>query len=590
MTSDDQAPDTLLERLAQLSLFEDCPVEELKNIVRQSGWISLPAGQLLIEQGAHSKTLYILLSGRLSVVLNYGEASERRLSELGPGETVGEMGVITGAPRSASVVALRDSELLRIPDDLILPFLEQNPQILLRLFGRVAQRVSHMTSDRDNSRRPRSIALIPLDTDSDWPAEAQRLAEAGGKQGYAFRLFQPGDSLSGADGLEAAERAHDLVLLLADQTGEAEGSAWRTLCLRQADRIVFLVSAKSGGRQASPLPPHLHRDRRRSDLVVREQPGTKRPTPAKTWHAALSQADWVHRLRPDEEEDYARLARHLLDRARCLVLSGGGARGFAHLGVIRALREAGEPIDLLAGTSMGAMVAAACALEWDEPTITYNFSQAFVKGRPTSDFTLPLVALLSGRRVSKLLKTFFTDRQAEDLWRPFYSVATDLTNGVPALQSRGPLWRNLRASAAIPGLLPPVQDGGRFLGDGGVLANLPVEFLLSPKRGPIMAVDIARDPVLQASEEEVLDLEQPFWRLWPLIRAKKAPSMVSILLRAGTIGSERNGEGRDQIDLLISPPLQEIGLLDWKAFERAREIGYQEAKRVLMERDSPPAP
>ncbi len=573
MTDGDAQHQVLLDRLKGMQLFRDCTKESLAEIAAKGEWVSLPGGQLLIEQGAESKTLYVVLSGRLSVIMNYRGEDERRLSELGPGETVGEMGVITGAPRSASVIGLRDSELLQIPIDLLEPFMKANPTFLLALFGRLAKRMAHMADRNDNTRRPLSVALIPLDGDSDWAALAESLAEGAGRLGASFCVMSDPGVLVSTDRLLEAEQTNDLVLLLA-KPGE---DAWRQFCLRQADRIAFLASASAAGRGQS-YPRTLLEDRRRCDLVILEPEGAKRPSPAARWESVLKRADWVHRLRPGEREDFERLARLLMDRANCLVLSGGGARGFAHLGVIRALRERGVPIDMVAGASMGAIVAAGCALEWDDEAMTHHFAEAFLKRRPTSDYTLPLLALLRGRRVSGLLKEFFGDLRTEDLWRPFYSVATDLTNGEPVQQVRGPLWRNLRASIAIPGLLPPVQQGCSFLGDGGVLANLPVDFLLSPKLGRVIAVDIAHDPAFSASDEVTLDLEQPFWKRWQFIREGRAPGIVSILLRAGTIGSHQYGQAwRGDIDLLLSPPLQEVGLLDWKAFEQARRIGYDYA-------------
>ncbi len=583
MDNQEQDRSALSKRLAGLPLFSGCGPAALGGMVRRGSWITLPAGHLLIEQGAPSDTLYVILSGRLAVVHDLDGPNERRLSELGPGETVGEMGVVTRARRSASVIALRDSELLRIERDDFMPFLEKNPQAMLTLFERLSQRVARMSDAQERARRVRTLALLPMDDGADWRGLAQELRERAAAMGVRCALFTEDDEGLTSEALFAAEESHDLVLFLAP----AAMTPWRNLCLRQADRLLFLAEAGQAGEQALALPPHLKHDKRRADLLILEQAGARRATPAAKWHASLQLVDWVHRLRQGSRPDQERLIRLLLDKAVCLVLSGGGARGFAHIGVIRALREAAVPLDLLAGTSMGAMVAAGAACEWDDQEMERTFAEVFLKRRPTGDLTVPVVALLRGRRVTRLLQEFFGDLKAEDLWRPFYSVCTDLTNGEALMQRRGPLWRNLRASVAIPGLLPPVAEEGRFLADGGVLNNLPVDYALSPRLGSIISVDIAHDPTFGEAHPK-LDLEQPFWRQWRMVRDKQAPGIVSLLLRAGTISSAKaTSQHRESVDLWLSPPQQEIGLLDWRAFEQSVELGYRHAMERLRDWNPP---
>jgi NTE family protein len=579
MDKQEQDRSALAERLAGLSLFAGCERDALMGMAQRGSWITLPAGRILIEQGAPSDTLYVVLSGRLAVVHGLESANERRLSELGPGETVGEMGVVTRARRSASVVALRDSELLLIERDDFMPFLEKNPQAMVTLFQRLSQRVARMSEAQERARRVRTLALLPLDSGADWRGLAGQLREQAAEMGVRCVLFTEDDEGLTSEALFAAEESNDLVLFLAP----AALTPWRNLCLRQADRLLFLAEGRQGGEQAIALPPHLKHDKRRADLLILEEAEATRPAAASGWHAALQQVDWVHRLRRGRKDDQERLIRLLLDKAVCLVLSGGGARGFAHIGVIRALREAGVPLDLLAGASMGAMVAAGAACEWDDQEMERTFAEVFLKRRPTGDLTVPIVALLRGRRVTRLLQEFFGGIRAEDLWRPFYSVATDLTNGEALMQRRGLLWRNLRASVAIPGLLPPVAEEGRFLADGGVLNNLPVDYALSPRLGSIISVDIAHDPTFGVAHPK-LDLEQPFWRQWRLVRDKQAPGIVSLLLRAGTISSAKaTSLHREAVDLWLSPPQQEIGLLDWRAFERSVELGYRHALEKLQD-------
>ncbi len=167
--------------------------------------------------------------------------------------------------------------------------------------------------------------------------------------------------------------------------------------------------------------------------------------------------------------DYDRVVRLLTGRAVGLVLSGGGARGFAHLGVVRALREHGVPIDLVGGTSMGAILAAGVASEWSHEELVRRFKRCFVDTNPLSDYTLPLVSLVSGRKVSTLLRSELGDIDIEDLPLPYFCVSSNLTTGRMSVHQQGTLWRWLRASVAIPGVLPPVFQGGEVFVDGGAM-------------------------------------------------------------------------------------------------------------------------
>ena len=187
--------------------------------------------------------------------------------------------------------------------------------------------------------------------------------------------------------------------------------------------------------------------------------------------------------------DFERVVRLLTGRAVGLVLSGGGARGFAHLGVVRALREHGVPIDLVGGTSMGGILAAGVAKDWDDAELVERFRRCFVDTNPLSDFTLPVVSLVSGRKVGMLLRRELGDLDIEDLPLPFFCVSSNLTTGRIAVHQRGPLWRWLRASVAIPGVLPPVFQGGEVFVDGGSMNNLPVDVMRASGRGAVIGVD-----------------------------------------------------------------------------------------------------
>jgi NTE family protein len=265
------------------------------------------------------------------------------------------------------------------------------------------------------------------------------------------------------------------------------------------------------------------------------------------------------------------------------VLSGGGARGFAHIGVVKALREAGVPIDLVGGTSMGAILGAGVALRWSIDELTQRIRRSFVDSRPLRDYTLPFVSLVSGRKVSTSLYEAFRDLDIEDLPLDFFCVSSNLTTGQTLVHRRGTLWRWLRASVSVPGVLPPVLHNGEVLVDGGAMNNLPVDVMRELGRGPVIGCDVGADRAFAASTDEI-DVPLP-WQLLRWIKARRQrPTIFQILWRAGMVNSAASTIAhRAQSDLILQPPLADVDMLNWDAFDRAIQAGYEYALKRLEE-------
>jgi NTE family protein len=235
---------------------------------------------------------------------------------------------------------------------------------------------------------------------------------------------------------------------------------------------------------------------------------------------------------------------------------------------------------------MGAIVAAGIAMEWDIPELTVRVRDAFVTNKPLSDITFPLIALYKGAKVSTLLQKHFGDIRIEELAKPFFCVSSDLTTGRDHIHRTGMLWRALRATVALPGILPPVTaEGGHLLVDGGVMNNLPIDVMAQEARGPIIAVDVSGEIDLHADDDKYGERS-----LFSLIkeRMKGSPSIISILMRAGTVGSNLQRKNvRALADFLYEPPLEGIGMRDWKAFERSIEQGYAYTMLEIQKRGVP---
>jgi predicted acylesterase/phospholipase RssA len=267
------------------------------------------------------------------------------------------------------------------------------------------------------------------------------------------------------------------------------------------------------------------------------------------------------------------------------VLSGGGARGFAHLGVVQALRESGVPIDQVAGCSMGSAIAASIALDLHGEALLALVEQQFHK---LLDYTLPVVSLIKGQRIMDNVEATVGGWDIEDLWLPFYCVSTNLTKSRLEVHRSGSTALAVRASVAIPGVLPPVPYDGDLLVDGGVLNNMPFEVMRDDSTiGTIIAVDVAPDRGPRALGDFGMSVSG-FKALGASLGRSQSiyPSLTSVLLRSMLTGAVRNQKASMEdgsIDLVVAMHLPGIGLLD---FERSREVaeaGYKASLQTVSE-------
>ena len=239
----------------------------------------------------------------------------------------------------------------------------------------------------------------------------------------------------------------------------------------------------------------------RQSLILLHPATTHQPQGTARWLAPRS-LHAHHHVRLGVGADVARLARHLTERAVGVVFSGGGAKGLAHIGALAAMQEAGVTVDRVAGTSQGALIAGLVALLLDEEAMVERCIQVTDR----IGYTLPLVSLASGRNWTRAMKRLYGEVYIEDLWLPYLSLSASLSRNEPVVHDAGPLWRAVRASTSIPGLLPPIQVDEDLLVDGGVISNVPIDVMRERiGGGTIWALDVnthestRRYPRLQGS-------------------------------------------------------------------------------------------
>ena len=581
VVADDESFD-MRKLLRALPLFRHLDDSSADELAQELEWFALPGGATLFDYGDVSDSLYVLKSGSLGAFKPDDDGVMQLDGIVAAGETVGELGLMVDQPRSALVRALRDSELLRLSRHGFQNLVERHPEAMLITARLAVKRLLDRQSGAILSA-PRTFAVLTHDTGVDGRDLVRRLSVALAPYGECAVI----DAALGRDHTSAWFSALEARVRHVLYLGNAQDSVeWRELCVRQADCLLLVANAAETAsvwpeRSSIDAERALHRPRHLLLLHAGEiQTGA-----AQRW---LEQAPGAQHHHVRGDRDIERVARLLIGRSIGLVLSGGGARGFAHIGVVRALREAGMQIDSVGGTSIGAIIAAGVAADWSDEEMFDTYRRAFVAGRPLSDYTLPFVALVSGRRVTRLLREAFGPRDITDLALPYYCVTANLTSGKPQIHQAGPLWFWLRATSAIPGVLPPVFHRGDVFVDGAVMNNLPVDVMRAQNVGEVVAVDISADDILHAEIDEYAlpAWWQVAWQWW--LHRHRRPGIVSILLRSGMVNAEAaSEERRAHISLLLTPPLSDIELLDWHAYERAIDAGYRYARQILGRANAP---
>jgi CRP-like cAMP-binding protein/predicted acylesterase/phospholipase RssA len=467
----------------------------LREIEREVEWITLRGGETLFRAGDSGGGAYLLLSGRLRVALP-DPAGERVLGELAPGETVGELGLISGEPRSASVTAIRDSEVAKLTDAAFRGILVRHPSALRQVGRYVVERL-RAQPDRSLAAGIRSLALLPGEGIPEPDALAHELAAAFRALGSVrllsstsvdAELARSGIAQAAADDpadtrlsqwLGELEATHDFVLYQAD----SEPSPWRARCLRQADHVLAVADAsrlparaalRDGGDAAE-----------RSLLLLRSGEAAAPGTTARWLDALELPRAWQAGAR--RSEDLSRLARILAGRAAGLVLTGGGTRGFALLGVLRALEELGVPIDLVGGTSMGAVIGAGVARGLRASEVLDTCRRFYA---PIFDPMRPSAALLGGPRLREALEADFGELDIEDLPLPYFCVSTHPAPEPDVVRDRGRLRHAVHASLSLPGVLAPPGEERELLLDEGILNHVPAaEMARRARGGRVIAAD-----------------------------------------------------------------------------------------------------
>ena len=544
-------PDTLAASLARI--FEG-------RMIDRASWFALTGGEPLFTEGDPADTLYLLRSGRLGVFRLEPDQPAHLLGVVKAGEPVGEMAMLAGTPHTATVVALRDSEILALPREAFFEAARTEPDLMVELSRLMIHRARERTAGASEpsvfgfvSARPRPIRAF-----------VERIGAAIQAMGFTCQVIDQSALASASEWFSRVEGAHDYVLYVAEQ----DQPAWASLCARQVDRMFVVGSGLLAPPSNVPRRHGFGDGRRLTALILLRDPRMHHPANTRIWLDALQPDRWFHCVE-GVAADAERIARVVTGTAVGLVLSGGGARAYCHIGAVKALQDAGIPIDFTGGASMGAVVAAGPALGWDHERLDFEIRRAFVDSDPLSDLAVPIIAMSRARKVAGLLQRAYGDI---DLSLPFFAVSSNLTSGRIEVHRTGLMRRAMRASIAIPGVLPPVVIDGQVLVDGAVLKNFPTSVMRQLNSGPIVGVDMSQT---RGVDPQALE-NPPSWWKWVLSGAwKSGPPIVSILMRSATITTDTEMEqARADADVLVLPQISGSDIRDWKTYDGPVAAGH----------------
>ncbi|XP_025843716.2 patatin-like phospholipase domain-containing protein 7 isoform X2 [Vulpes vulpes] len=624
-------------------------VKRVSSFVRQIDfaldWMEVEAGRAVYRQGDKSDCTYIVLSGRLRSVIRKDDGKKRLAGEYGRGDLIGVVETLTHQARATTVHAVRDSELAKLPAGALTSIKRRYPQVVTRLIHLLGEKILgslqqgsgtghqfglYTAGSKWDTGNPASnlstVAIMPVSEDVPLTAFALELKHALSAIGPVLLLTS--DNIKQRLGSAALDSIHEyrlsswlgqqedihrIVLYQADSTL----TPWTQRCIRQADCILIV-----GLGEQEPTVGELERMlestavRAQKQLVLlHRQEG---PAPARTveW---LNMRSWcsghlhlccprrvfsrrsmpklvemyqrVFQRPPDRHSDFSRLARVLTGNAIALVLGGGGARGCAQVGIIRALAECGIPVDMVGGTSIGAFMGALYSEE-------RNYSQIRIRAKEWAedmtsmvktvlDLTYPITSMFSGAGFNSSICNVFKDRQIEDLWIPYFTITTDITASAMRVHTDGSLWRYVRASMSLSGYMPPLCDpkDGHLLMDGGYINNLPADVARSMGAKVVIAIDVgSQDETDLTNYGDALSGWWLLWKRWnPLATKVKVLNMAEIQTRLAYVCCVRQLEmvKNSEYCEYLRPPIDSYGTLDFGKFNEICEVGYQHGRTVF---------
>ncbi|KAL1400961.1 hypothetical protein pipiens_007005 [Culex pipiens pipiens] len=631
------------ERPAVVLDIADSVVKRLSPLVRQCDfaldWNFLESGRAVYRQDETSDCTYIVLNGRLRSVITHTNGKKEIVGEYGKGDLIGIVEMITETSRTTTVMAVRDSELAKLPEGLFNAIKFKYPIVVTQLISLLSHRILGSMQSRpitgsalttvpfDTNQqilhRYSTVAIVGISEDVPLTAFTYELYHSLCAIGSTLRLtsevvrktlgpqiMEQSNEYRLTSWLGQQEDRHNIALYQCDLTF----GPWTQRCLRQAD-VILIVGVGDRPPTIGKLEKEIDRlaIRTAKELVLLHHEGAARPSNTTSW---LNMRAWVTRhhhiqcpkrmftrrsqyrindlyskvlmSEPNIHSDFSRLARWLTGNSVGLVLGGGGARGAAHVGMFRAIQEAGIPIDMVGGVSIGAFMGALWCSEKNITTVTQKAREWCKKmtqwGRQLLDLTYPITSMFSGRDFNQTIHGTFGDVCIEDLWIPYFTLTTDISASCARTHTHGSLWRYVRSSMSLSGYMPPLCDpkDGHLLLDGGYVNNLPADVMRGQGAAHIIAIDVgSQDDTDLTDYGDDLSGWWLLYKRWnPFTSPVKVPNLPDIQSRLAYVSCVRQLEEVKKSDYCeyIRPPIDTYKTLAFGSFDEIKNVGFEHGK------------
>ena len=588
----------LLAVLRGCEIFSSLNDTELTKLLKKFKTIHIKKGKILFNQGSFSNSLYLVVQGKLVVFLKQGSNEKKILNIINAGETVGEVGALSNEPRTATVKTLENSILLKLSSDEFNELTHQYPSVMQKTLANLMLRsrsLIQLVSNKESLRK--QIVMLAADKKLLLQSFSDKLIGLVDNISDVVILSDFSDKIQQKD--EAQLKAHILHCEAKNKVMVYILKSTKTLLARFAFENVNTTYVVAAGESFAHIESCVIKKLKnnksylqtRVELILLYENGEQRPQRTSRW-LDLTKFDLHHHIRINQDKDWQRILRFIRGQAIGLVLGGGGLRCWAQLGAIRALIKSGIPIDIIGGTSAGAIVAGHYSLhETSKDSIKglQELSEATRKAVKLYNLTWPAVSIFNSKDYTHKLYELFGGEHIEDLWITCFCVTTNLSNFSQMVYRRGRLWKTIRSSSSVPGIFPPVVIKGRLHTDGGILNNLPVDVMRKfvGVGGTVIAVELTH-----LNEDSTEYDFPPILTFWQTVLAKlhikyknyRFPHFVDTFLKSLLAGaSAKQFENSLAADLLISPDLSKFGILNVKKSQEAAliKIGYRAALKAI---------
>ncbi len=574
-------------------LFSSLDKKSLQTLIPKFTIIHLNAEQILFNQGDPSEFVYILATGKLATLIPLKDNQTKMISAIYPGETVGELGALTNELRTFTVTATKDCILYRLSSKDFVELCHLSPNILFETLHPMINRSHSIIQKLTTPESHKNLSIIPANQEIDVRLFIEKFTEQAKKEKNLLVIseWDPDhqDKNLLQEKIENVQKTKNLsqtIIFLI----QSPHSLLAELALPITDRLTILADGQFQPLIDIDLQQLIKQLQKENvltlELILFHPPFLKRPSNTHLW-LELMNFNMHYHVNITKIAHFKRLFRFILGNPIGLVLSGGGTRGFAHLGAIKALREDAIPIDFIGGCSVGAIVGATFALNESYKKAHARFIRIVKKSTGSTSWkslTWPIISIFNAKKFTEAQIEAFKEVRIEDLWIPYFCISSNISNCTEDVHRDGILWEKTRASAAIPGFIPPMVINHQIHYDGGLFNNLPVDIMRQflGAHAKIIAIELNNIPhdAHQYDFPPILNFKQCLlYKLGWSKNKYKFPRFMDTFFKSLLIGSSAKTKINGlAADILVNINLTKFKMLNsnLKQGEKMIELGYIE--------------